>query len=207
MDVLVVDHPLAAVRLTLLRDEKHDRPVFRSALSDLATMLVYEATRDLPRACVEVRTPLAVTQGAMIADPPLLVPVLRAGLGMATAAAALLPEAQMGFVGVARDEQTHLPRAYLESIPEDLTGRRAIVLDPMIATGGSLLHCVQLLAQRGAAEITVVCVLAAPEGLERLRASGLATRVVTAAVDERLDENAYIVPGLGDAGDRQFGAV
>lgn len=207
MDVLVVDHPLAAVRLTLLRDERRDRPVFRAALAELATMLVYEATRDLRRDLVTVRTPLTETEGVVIADPPLLVPVLRAGLGMAQAAAALLPEAQMGFVGVARDEETHQPRGYLESIPDDLTGRSAIVLDPMIATGGSLLHCVRLLSDRGAATITVVCVLAAPEGLERLRSSGLATRVVTAAVDDRLNENAYIVPGLGDAGDRQFGAV
>jgi uracil phosphoribosyltransferase len=202
-----VDHPLAAVRLTLLRDARHDRAVFRAALAELATMLVYEATRDLRCESVMVRTPLTVTEGAVIADPPLLVPVLRAGLGMAEAAAALLPEAQMGFVGVARDEQTHQPRGYLESIPEDLTGRSAILLDPMIATGGSLMHCVRLLSDRGAAQIIVVCVLAAPEGLERLRASGLASRVVTAAVDDRLDENAYIVPGLGDAGDRQFGAV
>lgn len=207
MDVFVVDHPLAAVRLTLLRDERHDRAAFRAALSELATMLVYEATRGLRRSSVQVRTPLTVTEGAVIADPPLLVPVLRAGLGMAEAAAALLPEAQMGFVGLARDEHTHQSRAYLESLPESLTGRTAIVLDPMIATGGSLLNCVRMLSERGAAEIIVVCVLAAPEGLERLRASGLATRVVTAAVDERLDENAYIVPGLGDAGDRQFGAV
>jgi uracil phosphoribosyltransferase len=207
VDVLVVDHPLAAVRLTLLRDERNDRAAFRAALSELATMLVYEATRGLRRASVMVRTPLTVTEGAVIADPPLLVPVLRAGLGMAEAAAALLPEAQMGFVGLARDEHTHQSRAYLESLPETLTGRTAIVLDTMIATGGSLLNCVRMLAERGAAEIIVVCVLAAPEGLERLRSSGLATRVVTAAVDERLDENAYIVPGLGDAGDRQFGAV
>ncbi|HEX4429000.1 MAG TPA: uracil phosphoribosyltransferase [Frankiaceae bacterium] len=207
MDVLVVDHPLAAVRLTILRDERHDRAVFRAALSDLATMLVYEATRDLHRERIDVRTPLTVTEGAVISDPPLLVPVLRAGLGMATAAAALLPEAQMGFVGLARDETTHQSRAYLESIPDDLTGRTAIVLDPMIATGGSLMHCVRLLSDRGAAEVIVVCVLAAPEGLERLRESGLNVRVVTASIDERLNENAYIVPGLGDAGDRQFGSV
>jgi uracil phosphoribosyltransferase len=207
VDVLVVDHPLAAVRLTLLRDEGHDRAVFRAALSDLATMLVYEATRDLHRVCIEVRTPITITEGAVISEPPLLVPVLRAGLGMAEAASALLPESQMGFVGLARDEQTHESRAYLESIPDDLSGRTAIVLDPMIATGGSLMHCVRLLSERGAQEVIVVCVLAAPEGLERLRASGLNVRVVTAAIDERLDENAHIVPGLGDAGDRQFGAV
>lgn len=207
MDVLVVDHPLAAVRLTLLREETHDRAVFRAALSDLATMLVYEATRDLHRVSIEVRTPLTLTAGTVISEPPLLVPVLRAGLGMATAAAALLPEAQMGFVGLARDEHTHQSRAYLESLPGDLSGRTAIVLDPMIATGGSLMHCVRMLSDRGAQEVIVVCVLAAPEGLKRLGESGLNVRVVTAAVDERLDDNAYIVPGLGDAGDRQFGAV
>ncbi len=207
MDVLVVDHPLAAVRLTQLRDERNDRAVFRAALSDLATMLVYEATRNLAREVITVRTPLVDTDGARLADPPLLVPVLRAGLGMATAAAALLPEAQMGFVGLARDETTHQARAYLESLPADLTGRRALVLDPMIATGGSLLHCVKLLVDRGAEEVIVVSVLAAPEGLERLRASGLPLRVVTASVDTHLNESAYIVPGLGDAGDRQFGAI
>jgi uracil phosphoribosyltransferase len=191
----------------MLRDERHDRAVFRAALRDLAIMLVYEATRDLRREPIEVRTPLEVAAGAVISDPPLLVPVLRAGLGMAEAAASLLPEAQMGFVGLARDERTHQPRAYLESLPADLSGRRAMVLEPMIATGGSLLHCVRLLVERGAAEVVVVNVLVAPEGLERMRASGLPMRVVTAAVDDRLNSDAFIVPGLGDAGDRQFGAV
>lgn len=207
MDVLVVDHPLAAVRLALLRDERHDRATFRAALRDLATMLVYEATRDLASETVTVRTPLADAPGLRIADPPLLVPVLRAGLGMAEAAAALLPESQMGFVGLARDEQTHQPRAYLESLPDDLTGRTTLVLDPMVATGGSLLHCARLLVERGAEDIVVVSVLAAPEGLDLLRRSGLPLRVVTASIDERLNSDAYIVPGLGDAGDRQFGAV
>ena len=152
-----------------------------------------------------VRTPLTVAEGAVIADPPLLVPVLRAGLGMAEAAAALLPEAQMGFVGLARDEHTHQSRAYLESLPEDLTGRTAIVLDPMIATGGSLLNCVQMLSSRGAVEIIVVCVLAAPEGVEHMRQCGVPMHIVTASIDSHLNEHAFIVPGLGDAGDRQFG--
>jgi uracil phosphoribosyltransferase len=207
VDVLVVDHPIARVRLTLLRDERQDRAVFRAALRDLATMLVYEATRGLPALQIDVRTPLVLTSGTAITEPPLLVPVLRAGLGMAEAAAALLPESQMGFVGLARDEQTHEPRAYLESLPADLSGRTALVLDPMIATGGSLLHCVRLLVERGAVEVIVVCILAAPEGLEVLRVSGLPVRIVTASVDEGLNDDAYIVPGLGDAGDRQFGAV
>jgi uracil phosphoribosyltransferase len=140
-----------------------------------------------------------------IADPPLLVPVLRAGLGMAEAAFNLLPESQMGFVGLARDERTHQPSPYMAALPESLDGRSVIVLDPMLATGGSLLHCLQLLSARGAGPTTVVCALAAPEGLQRIEESGLAARLFTASIDTRLNDRAYIVPGLGDAGDRQFG--
>ncbi len=207
MRTLVVDHPLAAARLTTLRDARTDRPTFRAALRELTLMLVYEATRDLAVAREEVATPLTTTDGVRVASPPLLVPVLRAGLGMAEAALGLLPEGQMGFVGLARDEVTFAPRAYLESLPVDLTARPVIVLDPMLATGGSLLHCITLLTTRGATDVTVICVLAAPEGLSRLEASGLPIRIVTASIDERLNDTAFIVPGLGDAGDRQFGAV
>ena len=207
MQTLVVDHPLAAARLTTLRDERTDNTGFRVALKELATMLVYEATRDLPVEPVPVTTPVGPAVGARPANPPLLVPVLRAGLGMAEAALGLLPEAQMGFVGLARDEQTFKPRAYLESLPSSLAGRPVLVLDPMVATGGSLLHCCRLLTERGSDDITVVCVLVAPEGQRALEQSGLPLRLVTAAVDERLNDKAYIVPGLGDAGDRQFGAV
>jgi len=203
----VVDHPLAAARLTTLRDERTDPATFRAALRELTLMLVYEATRDIAVVREPVQTPVAPADGTQIAAPPLLVPVLRAGLGMAEAAFGLLPEAQMGFVGLARDEVTFAPRAYMESLPADLTGRPVIVLDPMLATGGSLQHCVGLLSTRGASDITVVCVLAAPEGLRRLESSALPLRVVTASIDERLNDSAYIVPGLGDAGDRQFGAV
>jgi uracil phosphoribosyltransferase len=203
----VVDHPLARARLGTLRDERTDRATFRAALRELAVMLVYEATRDLPTVEEPILTPVGPTTAVRLADPPLLVPVLRAGLGMAEAAFGLLPEAQMGFVGLARDEETFLPRAYMESLPESLAGRRVLVLDPMLATGGSLLHCCGLLTARGATDITVVCVLAAPEGIARLADSGLPLRVVTASVDERLNDHAFIVPGLGDAGDRQFGAV
>ena len=207
MQTLVVDHPLAAARLTTLRDERTDNTGFRVALKELATMLVYEATRNLPVEPVPVTTPVGPAVGARPANPPLLVPVLRAGLGMAEAALGLLPEAQMGFVGLARDEQTFQPRAYLESLPSSLAGRPVLVLDPMLATGGSLLHCCRLLTERGSDDITVVCVLVAPEGQRALEQSGLPLRLVTAAIDERLNDKAYIVPGLGDAGDRQFGAV
>jgi uracil phosphoribosyltransferase len=207
VDVTVVDHPLARTRLTAMRDERSDASAFRAALHELTTMLVYEAARGLDVTAYSIQTPVAPTIGHRVANPPLLVPVLRAGLGMSDAALALLPESSMGFVGLARDEETFEPRAYLESLPADLSGISVIVLDPMLATGGSLEHCVHLIADRGSTDITVICVLAAPEGIARLDASGLPMRLVTAAIDERLNERAFIVPGLGDAGDRQFGGM
>ena len=205
MDVHVVDHPLAAARLTTLRDERTDNAAFRAALRDLTLMLVYEATREAPTEEVAVRTPLADTVGCRLSNPPLLVPVLRAGLGMVDQAHALIPEARVGFVGVARDEETHLPTPYLESLPDDLSSQPVMVLDPMLATGGSMAHTVGLLQCRNALDITAVCVVVAPEGLVTLERVAPDMRVFTATIDERLDEIAYIVPGLGDAGDRQFG--
>lgn len=205
MDTVVVEHPIVQARLTVMRDERSSNAEFRAALRELATLLVYEATRSLPTTDAPVTTPVAPTVGVAITNAPLLVPVLRAGLGMAEAAFNLLPESQMGFVGLARDEDTHEPTPYMASLPDSLAGRPVIVLDPMLATGGSLLHCLHLLAERGADDITVICALAAPEGLDRVKQSGLPVRIFTAAVDERLNEHAYIVPGLGDAGDRQFG--
>ena len=207
MDVLVVDHPLALTRLTAMRNAKSDSAVFRAALHELTTMVVYEAARSFAIEQFPIETPVAPTQGTRLANPPLIVPVLRAGLGMADAALALLPESSMGFVGLARDEETFEPRAYMESLPGDLAGLPALVLDPMLATGGSLLHCCRLLAERGCPEVIICCVLAAPEGIERLADSGLPLRLITAAIDDGLNEKAYIVPGLGDAGDRQFGGM
>jgi uracil phosphoribosyltransferase len=205
VDVRVVDHPLAAVRLTALRDEKTDNAAFRAALGELTLMLVYEATRDALRENVAVRTPLTETVGARLVTPPLLVAVLRAGLGMVEQAHTLLPEARVGFIGVARDEETARPTPYLESLPDDLRGRPVIVLDPMLATGGSMTHAIGLLQRRGADDITVLCVVAAPEGVAALEKKAPHARLFTAAIDEGLNGDAYIVPGLGDAGDRQFG--
>ena len=207
MDVRVVDHPLAKARLSTMRDARTDNATFRAALRDLTLMLIYEATRDAKLVSSPLHTPVARTVGYRLADPPLLVPVLRAGLGMVEAAQELMPEAQMGFVGVARDEQTHQPVPYMQSLPGSLVGRGVFVLDPMLATGGSMEHAIRLLTERGTTDVCAVCVLAAPEGIDRLRGSGLPVRVVTASVDERLNDSAYIVPGLGDAGDRIFGAV
>ena len=205
MDVHVVDHPLAAARLATLRDERTGNAGFRAALRDLTLMLVYEATRDAPREQIGVRTPLAETTGARLATPPLLVPVLRAGLGMVEQAHVLIPEARVGFVGVVRDESTHLPTSYLESLPADLRSQPVMVLDPMLATGGSITHAIELLRARGATDITVVCVVCAPEGVAALQRVAPQARLFTAAVDDGLNADAYIVPGLGDAGDRQFG--
>ena len=207
LPVTVVRHPLAVSRLSIMRDARSDNATFRAALRELTLMLVYEATRDLEVAAVPLHTPVARTSGVRLATPPLLVPVLRAGLGMADQAHMLIPEAQMGFVGLARDERTLQPTSYLESLPETLAGRPVFVLDPMLATGGSMVRTVELLTTRGATAVTCICTLAAPEGLVALAGSGLPVRVVTAAVDERLNDSGYIVPGLGDAGDRQFGAV
>jgi len=207
MDVQVVDHPLAKARLSELRDARTENAAFRAALRDLTLMLIYEATRDAPLATAPLHTPVARTTGYRLARPPLLVPVLRAGLGMADSALGLMPEAQMGFVGLARDEETHQPVPYMESLPESLRGRPVFVLDPMLATGGSMAHTIRLLTERGASDVTAICVLAAPEGVAHLRDSGLPVRLLTASIDERLNDSAFIVPGLGDAGDRQFGAV
>ncbi|AOW92173.1 uracil phosphoribosyltransferase [Rhodococcus sp. WMMA185] len=205
MNTLVVDHPLAAALLTTMRDERSDNATFRAALRRLTYMLVYEATREAPVETFDVVTPITTTKGVRLAHPPLLVPVLRAGLGMVEPASMLIPNARVGFVGMARDEQTYLPKPYMESLPEDLSDIPVYVLDPMLATGGSMIHTIELLVARGATDVTAVCVVAAPEGVAALSESGLPVRFVTAAVDERLDEDAFIVPGLGDAGDRQFG--
>ncbi len=207
MKTTVVDHPLAAQLLTRLRDQGTDRALFRQAVEELSVMLLFEATRSLTTEVVTVQTPLAPAAGVRVVDPPLVVPILRAGLGMLGAVLRLLPGTDTGFIGVARNESSFQPEPYMNAVPDQLNGRPVIVLDPMLATGGSLEHACRILAARGAGHITAVVVLAAPEGLARLARSGLDLDVWTAAIDERLNDNAYIVPGLGDAGDRLFGTA
>lgn len=202
----MIEHPLAAERLTILRDKATTNAAFRQALDGLAGMLVYEATRHLPCLTFTVETPLTTTTGHRLAKPPMLVPILRAGVGMVDAALRLIPQAEVGYVGMARNEETHLPQPYLAKLPDLLEGRDVFVLDPMLATGGSLVYTLELLVARRAPQpINVVCVLAAPEGVARVADCGVDVKITTAAVDRHLNENAYIVPGLGDAGDRQFG--
>jgi uracil phosphoribosyltransferase len=208
----VVDHPLVAHKLTALRDVHTGSPEFRRLADELATLLGYEATRTISVTPRQVQTPVGSAEGVELATPvPLIVPILRAGIGMLDALARLLPEADIGFVGLVRDEETLVASTYATRLPADLTGRAAFVLDPMLATGGSLETAITMLLDRGAARVTAVCLLAAPEGLARLEAafpSGSGpVHVVTACVDARLNDKGYILPGLGDAGDRLFGVI
>ncbi|MGO8728818.1 MAG: uracil phosphoribosyltransferase [Streptosporangiaceae bacterium] len=213
MQTLVADHPLVAHKLTALRDIHTESPTFRRLADELVTLLAYEATRHIPVEPVSVHTPLGTAEGVKLARPvPLVVPVLRAGIGMLDGMARLLPRADVGFVGLARDEETLVASTYAARLPADLTGREAFVLDPMLATGGTLETVISMLVARGAAGVTAICLLAAPEGLARVAEAfpddlPVTVRVVTAAVDTHLNDKGYIVPGLGDAGDRLFGAI
>ena len=212
MRVHVADHPLVAHKLTTLRDETTDSPTFRRLADELVTLLAYEATRDVRVQQVEVRTPVATATGVRLSSPkPLVVPILRAGLGMLDGMVRLLPTAEVGFLGMVRDEQTLTATTYATRLPDDLSGRQCYVLDPMLATGGTLSAAIRFLAERGADDITAICLLSAPEGVAHLEEDladfHVPVSVVTAAVDERLNELGYIVPGLGDAGDRLYGVV
>jgi uracil phosphoribosyltransferase len=210
MRLHVVDHPLVAHKLTTLRDERTDSPTFRRLADELVTLLAYEATRDVRTEQVDIRTPVAPASGVRLSHPrPLVVPILRAGLGMLDGMVRLLPTAEVGFLGMARDEATLEATTYATRMPQDLSGRQVYVVDPMLATGGTLVTAIRLLIQRGADDVTALCLLAAPEGVRTIERelAGQPVTVVTGAVDERLNEHGFIVPGLGDAGDRLYGTV
>ena len=212
MKTLVADHPLVAHKLTTLRDETTDSPTFRRLADELVTLLAYEATRDVRVADVTVTTPVGPAEGVRLTRPqPLVVPILRAGLGMLDGMTRLLPTAEVGFLGMVRDEGTLKATTYATRLPDDLSGRQCYVLDPMLATGGTLAAAIRLLLDRGADDVTAICLLAAPEGISHLEEAlgdiEVPVRVVTAAVDDHLNENGFIVPGLGDAGDRLYGVV
>ena len=204
----VVDHPLVAHKLTVLRDEATDSPTFRRLADELVTLLAYEATREVRVDPVDIVTPVAPTTGVKLASPkPLVVPILRAGLGMLDGMMRLLPTAEVGFLGMMRNEETLQATTYAERLPEDLTGRQVFVLDPMLATGGTLREAIKFLFKRGASDVTCICLLAAPEGLAKLEEelADANVNIVLASIDEKLNEKSYIVPGLGDAGDRLYG--
>jgi uracil phosphoribosyltransferase len=212
MQILVVDHPLVAHKLTTLRDERTDSPTFRRLTEELVTLLAYEATRDVRTGPISVTTPVAEAEGIKLTSPkPLVVPILRAGLGMLEGMTRLLPTAEVGFLGMIRNEETLDASTYAERLPEDLHGRQCYVLDPMLATGGTLSAAIRFLVDRGADHITAICILAAPEGVERIEREladlHIPCTLVIAGMDSHLNEKGYIVPGLGDAGDRLYGVA
>jgi uracil phosphoribosyltransferase len=212
MQTNVIDHPLVAHKLTVLRDENTDSVTFRRLAEELVTLLAYEATREVRTRRVTVTTPVAPAEGVTLAAPkPLVVPILRAGLGMLEGMVRLLPTAEVGFLGMIRDEDTLRASTYAERLPDDLSGRQCYLLDPMLATGGTLSAAIRFLVNRGADHITAICLLTAPEGCARLEREldglGIPVTVVTAAMDEKLNDKGYIVPGLGDAGDRLYGVT
>ena len=212
MRVLITPHPLINHKLTFLRDEATESPTFRRLVDELVTLLAYEATRDIQVEPVIVQTPVAQATGLRLAEPtPVVIPILRAGLGMLEGMTRLLPSAEVGFLGMVRDENSLTPTVYADRLPKDLKGRDVFILDPMLATGGSMIAAIELLLERGAHRITAICLLVSPEGVDAVQSvfdsRNIDLTIVAASMDEKLNEKGYIVPGLGDAGDRLFGVV
>lgn len=204
--VHVIDHPLVQHKLTMLRDEQTGSKDFRELMEELSMLMAYEVTRDMPTETVDVTTPVGVTQGTVISGKKVaIVPILRAGLGMVPGIVRLIPAAKVGHIGVYRDPNTLEPVEYYCKLPTDVSERDVIIVDPMLATGGSAVAAIDFIKQRGAVSIKFMAVVAAPEGIERVHDEHPEIPIYVAAVDERLNDQAYIVPGLGDAGDRLFG--
>ena len=204
--VTVFDHPLIAHKISILRDEKTGSKQFRELVEEIAMLMGYEAMRDLPTMEVSVKTPITVAKTKVIAGKKLaIVPILRAGLGMVNGILALVPSAKVGHVGLYRDPETHEPHEYYCKLPDDIDKRLVIILDPMLATGGSASAAIDFIKLKGCTNIKFMSILAAPEGVERLVSDHPDVQVYCGCVDERLNEHKYIIPGLGDAGDRIFG--
>ncbi len=208
MRIHVADHPLITHKLTVLRDKNTPSPVFRQLVEELVTLLAYEATREVKTTEVTIETPVTQTKGKILSKPrPIIIPILRAGLGMLEGIVKLLPTAEVGFLGIKRNEETLQPYTYANRLPDDLTGRQVYIIDPMLATGGTLIDSIDYVFEKGATDITCICLLGAPEGLEALEKhlGDKDIKIVLGALDEKLNELGYIVPGLGDAGDRLYG--
>lgn len=203
---VIFDHPLIQHKITLIRDKNTSSKDFREIVAEISMLMCYEATRDLPLVDKQVETPMADTVGKAIAGRKLaIVPILRAGLGMVEGILELMPNARVGHVGLYRDEETKKPITYYSKFPQDISERDVIVLDPMLATGYSAIDAINLVKEQGVTNIKFMCLIAAPEGLRNLISTHPEVQVYCAALDEKLDDNAYILPGLGDAGDRIFG--
>ena len=203
---IIMDHPLIQHKVSLIRDKRTPSKDFRELISEIAMLMCYEATRDLPLKEIEIETPMKITTAKVISGRKLaFVPILRAGLGMCDGMLALVPAAKVGHIGLYRDPKSHLPVEYYCKMPSDITERAVILLDPMLATGGSAIDAVDALKSRGVRHIKFCCIIAAPEGIAALTEKHPDVQIYAAALDECLDENKYILPGLGDAGDRIFG--
>ncbi len=208
MRVHIADHPLITHKLTVLRDKNTPSPVFRQLVEELVTLLAYEATRDVRVDKVVIATPVTKADGVKLSRPrPIIIPILRAGLGMLEGIVKLLPTAEVGFLGIKRNEETLQPFTYANRLPDDLTNRQVYIIDPMLATGGTLIDSIDYVFERGATDVTAICLIGAPEGLAAVEAHvhGKDVKIVLGALDEKLNEHGYIVPGLGDAGDRLYG--
>ena len=205
--MILVDHPLVRVKLTHLRSAQTTSAEFRHRLTELATLMAFEVTRDLGTLPHPVQTPLAPYEGAVLDRPVVLAPILRAGLGMVEGMLQVVSDASVAHIGLARCEETHLPRSYYFKAPTNLAAADVIVTDPMLATGGSAVAAIDQLKAGGAKTIRYMCIVCCPQGIERLRSAHPDVTIFTAAIDPELDHRAYIVPGLGDAGDRYFGTV
>jgi uracil phosphoribosyltransferase len=204
-NVTLVDHPVIQTKLVELRDQSADHRKFRTLLDEIAMLMTYEVTRDWPTQPAKVRTPLEVMTGKVVARQVTLVPILRAGLGMADGVLKILPDARMGHLGVRRDEETLEPIAYYQKLPPDIAETEVLLIDPMLATGGSATAAVSFLKKAGVSSMKFVCLVAAPEGIAALHRQHPEVRIYTAAIDRQLNDKGYILPGLGDAGDRIFG--
>jgi uracil phosphoribosyltransferase len=203
--VIVIEHPVIQTKLTELRDDSTEPRKFRALLNEIASLMVYEVTRGWPTTPRPVQTPMERTTGVALARPITLVPILRAGLGMADGVLRLLPDARLGHLGVRRNEETLQPIAYYQKLPPDIAGTEVLLIDPMLATGGSGSAAVAYLKQAGVTSMRFVCLVAAPEGIRALHSQHPEIPIYTAAIDRQLNERGYILPGLGDAGDRLFG--
>ena len=204
--VVIMDHPLIQHKLAILRDVNTSSKEFRSLIDEITMLMCYDATRDLPLSDVDVETPCGVAHAKMLSGKELaFVPILRAGTGMVNGVLTLVPNARVGHIGLYRDETTHTPVEYYCKLPHDIDEREAIVIDPMLATGGSAIDAISQIKKRNPKSIKFMCIIAAPEGLEALKKAHPDVDIFCAALDEKLNENCYIVPGLGDAGDRIFG--
>ena len=208
MRIHVADHPLITHKLTVLRDKTTPSPVFRQLVEELVTLLAYEATREVKTTKVEIETPVTKTEGLKLSHPrPIIIPILRAGLGMLEGIVKLLPTAEVGFLGIKRNEETLQPYTYANRLPDDLTGRQVYIIDPMLATGGTLIDSIDYVFERGATDVTCICLIGSPEGLKAVEdhIGNKDVKIVLGALDQKLNEVGYIVPGLGDAGDRLYG--